>query len=104
MNFMQNTNKLIGLIENDHLGHWSPEKDCLWLTFRQPVRKPSSAQVVETSVANKSPSQDPSLADDHFHVCYSWVQTIFLFKLVSIPYQIDTELILIREQQFIINS
>ena len=31
------------LTEKDHLGGWSPEKDCcLWLTFRQPVRKPSS--------------------------------------------------------------
>jgi len=25
MNFMQNANKLISLIKNDHLGHWSPE-------------------------------------------------------------------------------
>ena len=26
-------------IEKDHLGNWSPEKDCSWrLTFRQPVR------------------------------------------------------------------
>ena len=31
------------LFENDHLVHSSPEKDCGWrLTFRQPVRKPSS--------------------------------------------------------------
>ena len=31
------------LIENDHLGDWSPVKDCCWrLTFRQVVRKPSS--------------------------------------------------------------
>ena len=30
-------------IEKDRLGDWSPEKDCCyWLTFRQPVRKPSS--------------------------------------------------------------
>ena len=59
------------LIEKGHLGAWSPEKDCcLWLTFRQPVRKPSSewnhltlkmasAQVVETIVANNSPYQTP---------------------------------------------
>ena len=34
----------ITLIEDDHLGDWSPEKDCCWqLMFRQPVRKPSSA-------------------------------------------------------------
>ena len=33
----------ITLIEKDHLDEWSPEKDCcLRLTFRQPVRKPSS--------------------------------------------------------------
>ena len=30
-------------IEKDHVGDWSPGKDCCyWLTFRQPVRKPSS--------------------------------------------------------------
>ena len=31
------------LIENDHLGDWSPENGCCWrLAFRQPVPKPSS--------------------------------------------------------------
>ena len=31
------------MIEKDHLGDWSPEKDCcLRLMFRQPVQKPSS--------------------------------------------------------------
>ena len=40
----QQSNKGIQtLIEKDHLGDWSPEKDCcLRLTFRQPVQKPSS--------------------------------------------------------------
>ena len=34
---------MIFLIEKDHLGDRSPENDCgFWLTFRQPVRKPSS--------------------------------------------------------------
>ena len=35
---------LIGftLIENDHLGNWSPEKDCRWQLMFQPVQKPSS--------------------------------------------------------------
>ena len=34
---------IYALIENDHLGDCSPEKDCCWLlTFRQPVQKPSS--------------------------------------------------------------
>ena len=34
---------ILNLIEKHHLGDWSPEKDCcLRLTFRQPVRKPSS--------------------------------------------------------------
>ena len=38
-----NNNNNNTLIEKDHLGDWSPEKDCcLRLTFRQPVRKPSS--------------------------------------------------------------
>ena len=37
------SNKNNTSIEKDHLGDWSPEKDCCyWLTFRQPVRKPSS--------------------------------------------------------------
>ena len=55
-----------GLIDNDHLGDWSPEKDNCWrLTFRQPVRKLSSdiflclkmasAQVVGTSVLRRTP-------------------------------------------------
>ena len=34
---------LFFVIEKDHLGDWSPEKDCCWrLMFRQPVRRPSS--------------------------------------------------------------
>ena len=38
------------LIEKDHLGYWSPEKDCCyWLTFRQPVWKPSSESSSESS-------------------------------------------------------
>ena len=67
------------LIEKDHLGDRSPEKDCCyWLTFRQPVRKPSSetlkmasAQVVETSVNNNSPSQDSYHPDDLFQSRYA---------------------------------
>ena len=32
---------IVTLIKKDHLGDWSPEKDCcLRLTFQQPVRKP----------------------------------------------------------------
>ena len=61
-------------IEKDYLGDWSPEKDCcLWLTFRQPVRKQSSvtlkmasAQVVETTGTSNSPSQDSNQPDDLF--------------------------------------
>ena len=34
---------LFFVTERDHLGDWSPEKDCCWrLMFRQPVRKPYS--------------------------------------------------------------
>ena len=64
---------------NDHLGDWSLEKDCCWrLTFQQAVGKPfsessdhltlkmASAQVVETSAANNSPSQVFSHPDDYF--------------------------------------
>ena len=70
---------LLSLIENDHLGDWSPEKDCCWqLTFQQPLGKPSSFDskdgfctlVVETSVANNSPPQDSSHPDDHFQSRY----------------------------------
>ena len=53
-------------IEKHYLGDWSPEKD------------------------NNSPSLDSNLSDDLFpaiEVCYSWVQTIFLFKII-----IDTNL------------
>ena len=43
--------------------------------FRQPVRKPSlkiaSAQVVETSVTNNSPSQDSYHPDDLFQSKYA---------------------------------
>ena len=38
------------MIEKDHLGDWSTEKDCcLRLTFRQPVRKPSSESTYSLS-------------------------------------------------------
>ena len=34
---------IYALIENDHLGDWSPEMDCCWqMTLSQHVRKPSS--------------------------------------------------------------
>ena len=54
-------------------------KDCCWwLAFHQPIKsltkvsdfqltlKMASAQVVETSVANNSPSQDFNHPDNHF--------------------------------------
>ena len=53
------------LIEKDHLGNWSPEKDCCWrLTFRQPacaeaifrvltLKKIASEQVVEMLFTQK---------------------------------------------------
>ena len=61
------------LIENDHLGDWSPEKDCcIRLTFRQPVRKPSSEskRQLQTPVSNSSLSQDSSHPDDLFQSRY----------------------------------
>ena len=46
--------KALTLIENDHLGDWSPEKDCcLRLTFRQPVRKPSESSDSLSQYNNK---------------------------------------------------
>ena len=85
------------LIDKDHLGNRSPLKDCFWwLTFRRPVRSPSSEssdltlkmacvkiglsedddltlkmasiQVVKTSVTNNSPSQDSNHPDDLFQL------------------------------------
>ena len=47
----------------------------------QVTLKMASAQVVETSVTNNSPSQDSNHPDDlsqSIKVCYSWVQTICL--------------------------
>ena len=48
--------------------------------------KMTFALVVETSVANNSPSQDSSHPDDHFsiQVCYFWVQTIILFITIAL--------------------
>ena len=48
------------LIEKDHLGDWSPEK----------TPKMASAQVVETSVTNNSPSQDSNHPDGLFQSRY----------------------------------
>ena len=44
------------LIEKDHLGDWSPEKDCCyWLMLRQPVRKPSSESSGSVSQLKRTP-------------------------------------------------
>ena len=56
------------------MGDWSPEKDCcLRLTFQKTsaeaiffTLKMASAQVVETSVTNNSPSQDSNHPNDLF--------------------------------------
>ena len=40
------------------------------LSFRVKTLRMASAQVVETSVANKGPSQDSNHSDDHFHSRY----------------------------------
>ena len=62
------------LIENDHLGEWSPEKNCFWrLTFRHPLRKPSSvksedgfAHIVETCTYCGNPARKPVKSEDGF--------------------------------------
>ena len=65
------------MIEKDHLGDWSPEKDCVLLVtdvsttcaeaiFRVKTLKMTSTQVVETSVINNSPSQDSNNPEDLF--------------------------------------
>ena len=42
------------MIEKDHIGDWSSEKDCCWrLTFRQPVWKPSSESSDNFSLLKK---------------------------------------------------
>ena len=44
-------------LEKDDLGDWNPEKDCLRLTFRQPVRKPSSESSHSLSLEFKNPGE-----------------------------------------------
>ena len=49
------------MIENDHLGDWSPEKDCCWrLTFPQPVRRPSSESSDSSDGFRTHDSEDDS--------------------------------------------
>ena len=47
-----------------------------------------SAQIVEASVANNSPSQDSNHLDDLFQSRYSWVQTIFVFNNLLLKLQV----------------
>ena len=93
------------LIEYDHLGDWSPEKDCCWgPTFQQPGEKPSSESsdsedgvrtgliIVETSDATNNPTQGCNHLDDHFKSMYMlWFKFILgvkFFELVSILFAI----------------
>ena len=50
------------LIENNHLGDWSPDKDCFW-------RLTSSASSSHLQ-SHFTPSQDPSHPYDHFQSRY----------------------------------
>ena len=78
-------------IEKD-LGGWSPEEDCCWwLTFRHPLRKPSSESAEEgfrTGCRNVSHQQQsfPGLQPPRWSfsitLCYSLVQTIFLLRFL----------------------
>ena len=78
-------------MEDDNLDDWRPEKDCFrWLTFQQPVQKPSSdhprmasTEVFETSLTNSSPSGVSIHQDDHFQWRNIWFSYSFseeLFK------------------------
>ena len=54
-------------MEKDHLGDWSPENLC---GSHLQSLKMASAQVLERSVANNSPSQDSNHPDDLFQSRY----------------------------------
>ena len=83
------------LTENDHLGDWSPEKNCCWrLTFRHPLRKPilqsslkmTFTHIVETCTYCRNVSRPQQFFSGlqlpmwsfSIRVCYSWIQTTFL--------------------------
>ena len=62
------------LIDKDHLGYWSPEKDCcLWLMLQQPVRKSESSHLTQ-----KMPSSESSHLMHRLFKCQS--QTTVLLK------------------------
>ena len=66
------------MIEKDHLGDWSPEKDCCWRLMIQHLNlKMTFALVVKTSITNNSPPQDSSHPYDLFQSRYS---TLLLYQ------------------------
>ena len=81
---------------------WSPEKDCcLWLTFRQPVRQPSSEswrwlpyrlskRQSQTTVVLGTPVTQVIFFDQG--ISYSWIQTIKLKKLKLAQWRLFGEL------------
>ena len=87
-------------VENNHLGDWSPKKDCCWqLMFRQPVWKPSSESSDSqdgfcTGCRNISHQQQSFSVlqlprwSFSIKVCYSWVQTNKLMTVTEQAIQI----------------
>ena len=73
---------------NGYSIYWPIAHQCFWifnwLTLPHLTLKMASAQVVETSVTNNSPSQDSYHPDDLFQsrYQYSWVQTISLYTII----------------------
>ena len=54
------------LIENAHLGDWSPEKDCYWrLTFQQPVHVEAILQSQDYIIINLDKSNLTSKLSSH---------------------------------------
>ena len=91
------------LIENDNLGDWSPEKDCFWwLTFRQPVRKPSSESTPTTVLLRtRTPGTQTIIFNEgisilgasHFLIHYFMLSPIFLVN-TSVYFRVTLILLL----------
>ena len=77
--FFCNKYNIIFSSEKDHLGDWSPEKDCCWwLTFRNPVREPSSE--------SSSPFywRFSHILGSSFHIAFTFNINHFTLKMTSV--------------------
>ena len=75
------TETLLGiLIEKDHLGDWSPQKDCcLWVPFQQPVLKPSSESRLWRWLPHLIDFSNQGMllpGSNHFLICWAWYNNL----------------------------